>query len=286
MELEYQFYFKNECRPLASLSVHEVAGIECPAGFILPLEKPNAYALYYVVGGKGIYTLSGSEFPAQEGDIFAMYPGINIKCRADKKEPWTLYAVSFDGADARLLLNAASFQPTSPLRHLDAHPAEQVTSLINAFYIYRNQDLFGTIQSTALLYALMSLLVKTSTWDQTAMPPGWTGAVHFQKALTFISENYSQPITVDDIASHVSLSRSRLYRVFMQQIFISPQQYLTEFRIREARSLLEKRTGSVKEIALAVGIDDQLRFSKLFKQYTGKSPTSYMKNLIEGGNGE
>ena len=67
MELEYQFYFKNEFRPLASLSLHEVAGFDCPAGNILPLKKPDAYALYYVVSGKGVYTLAGSEFPAREG---------------------------------------------------------------------------------------------------------------------------------------------------------------------------------------------------------------------------
>ena len=82
-----------------------------------------------------------------------------------------------------------------------------------------------------------------------------------------------------DIAGHVNLSRSRLYRVFMQQIFISPQQYLTDFRIREALRLLEKHFGSIKEIANAVGIEDPLYFSSLFKQITGYSPKNYMKKL-------
>jgi AraC family transcriptional regulator of arabinose operon len=281
MELEYKFYFKNECRPLASLSLHEVAGFACPAGFVLPLEKSDAYALYYVIEGKGVYTLSGTEFPAREGDIFAMYPGVSVKCRADKKEPWELGGVSFDGADARLLLNAAGFVPKKPVRHLDDYSQENVMRFIEGLYVFRDQNLFGTIQSTAILYAFMSLLVKTVSWDQTAMPPGWTGAVHFQKALHFINENFAAAITVDDIAAHVALSRSRLYRVFMQQIFMSPQQYLMEFRMQEGRRLLEKRAGSVKEIALAVGMEDPLRFSKMFKQYTGKSPTDFIKKLIE-----
>ena len=282
MELEYEFYFKNDCRPLASLSLHEVAGFKSPAGYVLPLEKPDAYALYYVVDGKGVYTLSGSEYPAKEGDVFAIYPDVSVICRADKKEPWTLNAVSFNGIDARLLMNAAGFQPKEPLRSLDEYSAKNITRFYEGLYIFRAQNLFNSIMSTAMLYALMSLLVKTASWDQTAMPPGWTGAVHFQKALNFINENYCRPVTVDDIAEHVSLSRSRLYRVFMQQIFMSPQQYLIEMRIREGRRLLEKRAGSVKEIALAVGIEDPLRFSKLFRQHTGKSPTDYMKNLIEG----
>jgi len=281
MEPTYRFYFKNEFRPLASLSLHEIASFSCPAGYVLPLEKPDVYALYYVGEGKGVYTLDGAEFHAGEKDIFAMYPDTEIKCRADKDDPWTLCAVSFDGADARLLINAARFDPKAPVRHLEDIVGEQVVALMAGAYTFRGQEIYSTTQSTAILYALMSLLVKTASWDQNAMPPGWTGAIHFQRALSFINENYSQQITVEDIAAHVSLSRSRLHRIFLQQVFISPKQYLTEYRIREARTLLEKRHGSIKEIAFAVGFEDPLYFSNVFKQLTGKSPVNFMKQIID-----
>jgi hypothetical protein len=245
MEPVYKFYFKNAFRPLASLSLHEAACFECPGGYTLPFEKPDAYAIYSVVEGKGFYTLSGKEYPAGEGEFFAMYPDMPVVCRADKQEPWTLCGVSFDGADARLLLNAAGFEPKRPVIHPQSFVAEQVVGIITAIYTYRGQEIFSLAQSTALLYALMAFLIKNSSWDQTAMPPGWTGTVHFQKALDYVANNFSRPITVNDIASHVNLSRSRLYRVFMQQIFISPQQYLTEFRVREASSMLQRRTGSI-----------------------------------------
>ena len=284
MEPKFKYYYKNEFRPLASLSLHEVAGFDCPSGYILPLKKPDAYALYYVMEGKGTYTLSGTDFPVAENDIFVLYPDTVIKCRADKNDPWVLRAASFDGADARLLLNAARFDPKAPVRNLEEKTADQIVQLMAALYTYRGQDIYGTTQSTAILYALMSLLVKTASWDQTAMPPGWTGAIHFQKALNYIAENYSHPITVNEIAAHVNLSRSRLYRIFLQQIFISPQQYLIEYRMREARTLLENRSGSIKEIALAVGIEDPFRFSKQFKQVCGKTPSEYMKYLIKGIN--
>jgi AraC-like DNA-binding protein len=124
-------------------------------------------------------------------------------------------------------------------------------------------------------------LVKTASWDQGALPPGWTGAVHVQKALDFIATHYMRPINITDIAESANLSRSRLYQVFMQNVFISPQQYLTEYRIREAIRLLQRRSGSVKEIANAVGIEDPLYFTRLFRQVMGKSPKNYMKGLIE-----
>ena len=280
-EPNYKYYYKNDFRPLVSLSLHEVAGFDCPSGYVLPLKKPDAYALYYVIEGRGVYTLNGTEFPVAEGDIFVLYPDTEIECRADKEDPFALRAVSFNGADALLLLNASRFDPKAPVRRMEDENADNVIRFMAGLYTYRGQEIYGTTQSTAILYAFMSLLVKTATWDQTAMPPGWTGAVHLQKALDFISENYSKPITVKDIADHVNLSRSRFYRLFLQHVFISPQQYLMEYRIKEGRNLLEKRKGSIKEIAQAVGMDDPLYFSKVFKQICGKSPTEYMKYLVE-----
>ena len=279
MELTYHYHFKNQFRPLASLSLHEIAYFSCPESCVLPMERPDAYALYLVVEGKGIYTLGGAEFPVKENDIFVMYPNLPVRCLSDKAEPWELQALSFDGVDARLLLNAAGFEPRNPVRSLEAYTADSISKVMAGIYVWRGQEIFSVAQSTALIYALLSALVKTASWDQSAMPPGWTGAVHFQKALDFINTNFSKPINVTDIANHVNLSRSRLYRVFMQQIFISPQQYLTEYRVREAIRLLERRTGSIKEIALSVGIEDPLYFSNLFKQVTGKSPKNYMKEI-------
>jgi AraC-like DNA-binding protein len=281
MEPVYHYFFKNQYRPLGSLSLHEVASFSCPQSYVLPLEKPDAYAVYLVDEGKGKYTLGGTEYQVKKHDIFAMYPDVQIHCVSDDKEPLKIFAMSFDGVDARLMLNAAGFDPKNPVRTLDPFTADQIAKVIDGLYTWRGQEIHSTVQSTAMIYLLMSALVKTNTWDQGAMPPGWTGVVHFQKALDFIAANFSKPINVSDIANHVNLSRSRSYRVFIQQIFISPQQYLTEFRIREAIRFLEKRSGSIKEIADYVGIEDPVYFSSMFKKVTGKSPKNYMKGITE-----
>jgi len=279
MKPTFHYYFKNKFRPLASLSLHEVAYFSCPESYVLPLDKSDAHALYLVCRGKGVYSLGNVEFPVKENDIFVLYPNVPIRCVADKNDPWELQAISFDGVDARLLLNAAGFELKHPVRNLDGITMDQVSRVISGIFTWRGQEIFSLAQSTACIYALLSVLVKTSSWDQNEMPPGWTGTVHFQKALDYIAANFSKPINVSDIAQHINLSRSRLFRLFKQQIFISPQQYLTDFRIRQAIHLLERRSGSIKEISQAVGIEDQLYFSNLFKQVTGKSPKNYVKEL-------
>ena len=279
MEPEYLQYYKNEIRALASLSLIDIAAFLCPEGFVLPLEKPDAFALYYVFTGKGCYTLGDSQYPAGERDLFAVYPNTVIKCEADSEEPWALYSVTFEGTEARLLLNAAGFQPKEPMRHLKEPVADDFVKIMKAFYHFRDRSLYGSIQSTTTLYLLFSLLIKTAPWNFADMPSGWTGTVHFQKAVNFIHDNFNRTIGINDIADHVSLSSSRLYKLFRQHVFMSPQQYLMEIRVREGLVLLAKRFGSVKEIALAVGLEDPLYFSKLVKKKTGKSPTEYMRQM-------
>ena len=277
-EVQYKFYYKSEARPLSSLSVHEEACAVCPPGHCIEQKSPAGYGLYVVVEGKGRYSSKG-DFALEMGQCFVTYPGGAFSCKADDEEPWTLCWVRFDGSDARLLINAAAFSPQKPWRQLSCPVAEQVVDIIAHLYVFRGEEVFDLVQSTAMLYALMAFLIKEVSWDPRSMPPGWTGAVHIRKALDYIAGNYSRPITVLDIAESVNLSRSRLYRVFLQNISQSPQRYLTEFRIREACNLLQKRTGSIKEIAYAVGFENPLYFSTAFKQTMGKSPRAYMQEF-------
>ncbi|MCL2186314.1 MAG: AraC family transcriptional regulator [Treponema sp.] len=276
----YHYYFKNQFRPLGSLSLFEVSYFTTPPSYVLPIERPDAYALYLIDEGKGIYTIGGTEYLIKEYDIFCMYPGVPVHCESDQTAPLKMFAMSFDGVDARLLLNAAGFEPTNPVHTLVHNDAVSVSKAYDFIYQWRGQEVYNTIQSTATLYAFLSKLVKINSLDQSVVPPGWTGTVHFQKAIDYIKANYCKPISAKDIANSINLSRSRLYSIFMEQIFISPQQYLEEYRIRKAVQLLEQRQGSLKEISVAVGFEDQLFFSRIFKQIIGKTPTNFINDLL------
>lgn len=82
------------------------------------------------------------------------------------------------------------------------------------------------------------------------------------------------------VALHLGVCRSQLYRIFKQHTAMSPQKYLTEFRIRQACNLMSKRSLSVKEVAYSVGFDDPLYFSTVFKASMGQTPTQYMDWLL------
>jgi len=94
-------------------------------------------------------------------------------------------------------------------------------------------------------------------------------------ALEYINDNYSRGIGVTEIADHVGITRSHLNHLFQQELNISIQNYLMDFRMYKAANLLVSSSMPVKEVSVSVGYRDQLVFSKAFKKKFGMSPTSY-----------
>ena len=99
-----------------------------------------------------------------------------------------------------------------------------------------------------------------------------------KRVMKFIEENISDAdIGVGDLAAAAAVSRSGLQRKLKQTMGITPQELLSEARIKRACQLLQETDKPVSEIAYACGFNDPKYFSKCFKQSTGKTP-SELKN--------
>ena len=97
-----------------------------------------------------------------------------------------------------------------------------------------------------------------------------------KRIMKFIEENISDAnIGVGDLATAAAVSRSGLQRKLKQTMGITPQELLSEARIKRACQLLRETDKPVAEIAYACGFNDPKYFSRCFKQSTGKSPSEY-----------
>lgn len=102
----------------------------------------------------------------------------------------------------------------------------------------------------------------------------------------YVEEHYSERITKEALASCAHCSVAGMYRMFQKRFGMPPSQYINKVRLGKASVLLESSAQSIGEIALAVGFDDPVYFSKLFKSYCGISPRGYRKSfekLCENG---
>lgn len=97
-----------------------------------------------------------------------------------------------------------------------------------------------------------------------------------QKSLTFIQENFLSPITLDQIAEHVSFSKYYFLNLFKKITQKTPLKFCVELRLNHAYSLLLNGK-SVTEAALDSGFSNISYFTRAFKEYYGTTP----KHIIE-----
>ncbi len=98
-----------------------------------------------------------------------------------------------------------------------------------------------------------------------------------RKAMAYIHEHYAEPISLNDIATHVGFSEQHLSRCFRKEIGITPVDYLRRYRIRQAKALLEAGDKSITEVALEVGFSGSSYFARVFRAEVGMSPGAYRK---------
>ena len=270
---EYKYVFRNRFRTMASMSVYRIGYKQCSSGYSHSTVVKDFYILNYVISGRGIYSLNGKRFDVEAGESFLVYPDMQISYRADQEDPWKYCWAGFDGADARILLNAAGYSPEKPV--ICHSSPEKIYQMLMDIHQCRGQEIYQLISMTARLYNLLAYLIEDAV-RSSPVQSSRLGLSHVQQACDFIANNYSRQITIEDIASHANVSRSQLYRVFIKHISVSPLQYLREFRLREACNIMQKNHESIKNIAYTVGFENPLYFSTLFKRMTGETPSEYV----------
>lgn len=93
----------------------------------------------------------------------------------------------------------------------------------------------------------------------------------------FIKSNYSKNITSETLSRKFGFVPSYISRLFKKHKGVSPSEYLTEYRIEQAKKILEGNSEiMIKEVADMVGFKEAYYFSKTFKRETGMWPTEFI----------
>ena len=97
------------------------------------------------------------------------------------------------------------------------------------------------------------------------------------RVIDHIESHYTEPITLELLATIGGCSKSTLIRLFRRAFDSTPVGYLLEFRLERSCRMLEKSHLPVSEIALRNGFSDSNYFTKLFRRRYGHSPREYRK---------
>jgi len=94
------------------------------------------------------------------------------------------------------------------------------------------------------------------------------------EAAALMEANMEEPLSLDDIAKLVGVSRRQIERLFKRYVRQVPTKYYLELRLARARGLLLQTPMSVIEIAVACGFQSPPHFSKCYRNMFGHTPTA------------
>ena len=134
---------------------------------------------------------------------------------------------------------------------------------------FRTRSIFSEI------WLLLSQeLTELQTHSQLPKP---VSQERIQMMLAFIHRHYAEKLTLEQIAAAAIISTRECLRCFQNCIQKTPFEYLMDYRIQMAESLLRTTDLPVTEIALQTGFNNSAYFSKIFRQLRSLSPGQYRK---------
>lgn len=213
---------------------------------------PENSFIIYKPQGKQLYTQ-----PPSSSFVICIFSGTHVKPTLASLELKcnTIYTLSrkYMSADDFLYFN------------------KQIETIANE---YNSKDYFYKQKINALFFSFLVSCARSIKLNDST-----NTATQMQQIIRYINENIGKPLDIDLLVEMSYLSRSRFYHVFKEYTGTSPIGYQNKYRMNLAKDYLSFHPEySISSIASALGFNDQLYFSKLFKKEYGVSPSQYRKN--------
>ncbi|MCM1193701.1 MAG: AraC family transcriptional regulator [Butyrivibrio sp.] len=239
-----------------------------------PASKPH-YLIHYILSGRGIFRFHDKEYRLEAGYGFLIQPNELAFYQADEKEPWSYLWVGFGGSRAEEYLTGMGLSAGHPVFSCDRD--EELYGIVRDMMEHNTFGMANDLRRNGQMSVFLSVLAESADAGVTAKDEEDRGNQYVKKAVSFIQSNYCNPIKVTDVADYVCINRSYLYTLFRSYLGMSPQQFLTTFRITKARELLDSTSYPIESIALSCGYSDAMVFTRAFHAMKGMSPSQYRR---------
>lgn len=246
-----------------------------------PASKPH-YLIHYVLSGKGVFRVNHKEYHLEAGYGFLIRPGELAFYQADEENPWCYLWVGFAGSRADEYLQAMGLSERHPI--FCCERSDELYEVVKDMMEHNTFGIANDLRRNGQLGVFLSIIAEgAKVVDRDEEDKG---NQYVKKAVSYIQDNYCNPIKVTDVAEYVCINRSYLYTLFQHYLGMSPQQFLSAYRLTKARELLDSTAYPIESIALSCGYGDALVFTKAFRALWGVSPSGYRKEYRKENNRE
>ena len=241
----------------------------------------NEYELIYVIRGCVKVTAGDTCYTASENHLILIS---NLE-QHSVRNPGTVYeryCVTLDVAKTDRyighprLLSLLKNHPKGFPHVLDATPFQDAALRIFQNMIrYKDSDFANEL----IVACITELLALLCTYYPTQFSPHASASEDkILKVQQYIDQHYKDPLKMDDLAKQFFISNCYLSHKFKELTGLSPKQYLSSVRLKNASVLLLNSDFSVSEIAETVGFPDHSNFIRSFKKIYGVLPKDFRRH--------
>ena len=177
--------------------------------------------------------------------------------------------VEFDGLRITEALSMTDFSKNKPVYH--PHNKELRDKLADELMYISHHPKESPFHLIGHLYLFLDYLIQSAHSTQ-LLSNNKMSDYYIKEAINYIEQNFQNNITIEDVASVCGINRSYLGKIFKKNTGQSPQEFLMNYRMVKAAELLKLTSLSIADIGSAIGYENQLHFSRAFKNIYGVSP--------------
>lgn len=236
-------------------------------GYALHREAYDSFLLLYIQSGSLLTEFEGRKTMALEGSFVLLdcYRPHSYRSDAGCDALWC----HFDGITARSFYTAVVSRLGNVFSLSNPQPAvSRLTELYQAFATS------GVIRE-ALLSKYLNDILTACLLDSPCPGQADAHAGMTEEITAYISEHFSEELSVSALARSAGLSQYYFIRTFKKETGFTPHEYLINIRINTAKYLLKNSRLSVKEICFHTGFSCEAVFCSAFKKRIGMTPTHY-----------
>lgn len=231
-----------------------------------------------IIDGKCDFNVGGNKFTADKGDVIFVNSGefhsIDINYGT-----YEIYICTFNPSLLFNVLGNVGVISTHIRydRMKELGIDEEISSLFDSLYDeIGGKDKYSNILFQANLIKIYGLFLRyfeDASYDERDA----TKIISFQKIIEYISESFSENITLESVANRFNYNPTYVSRLFKTRTGVNFKNYLDNIRVQNAIEMLIKTDMTVSSISIICGYENIRTFNSVFKKVVGVTPSSIRK---------
>ncbi len=245
----------------------------CNSNYAVSRNKYDSYLLMFIKRGQGSVTIDRNTMPFSAGQavLIDCFKPHSYKAHGAMETLW----IHFYGNTSREYCNYIVSLSGNVITLKDTYAFEnKLNKIYTSFHI--NNKLNEALMSQYITNLLTALILFANEAG-----PDYNPSETIEDTIAFICDNISRNISLQELASRVSLSPYYFTRLFKKMTGFTPHEYIISARINAAKFYLKSTRYPVKEICFSCGFASESNFCTSFKKSVGMTPSEY-RNSFSG----